>query len=133
MHHSSFLWCHIFFYLEFLFLIQQSCRIPRCHSITRISFSLDFVKKMTFHLPGEACNWLLDFYHFGGKNVLTASTNHMSFPCLGHDLCSFQFIQFISRAQKPANRLDHFQSLWRDFYIYINPTMTATGPSQFIN
>ena len=44
----------------------------------------------------------------------------------------FSLSSAVSRAQKPANRLDHFWALWRDFYFYINPTMTATGPSQML-
>ena len=41
----------------------------------------------------------------------------------------FSLSSAVSRAQKPANRLVHLQSLWRDFYFHIIPTMTTTGPS----
>ena len=85
---------HNFFYVEFLFLVSRSWRIPQCHSITRISFSLDFVKRWLFISLAKLTTvfWISIF--LAVKNILTASTNRMSFLCLGHDLCSFQFIQY---------------------------------------
>ena len=78
-----------FFYVEPQFLTQRSWRLLLGHSVTRISPSTGPREKATFLFLGEARNWLFGFRSFWRENALTASTNHMSFPYLGQDFCSF--------------------------------------------